>query len=139
MRRIVTTSFHDPPKAYSLIADEVLVLDAVLPLNSTERGRKNAIKAAMIRVVEVAEPGDVCCQDDIKFTCDPWGSPLEAGHVTLLTERKSESHACPQAFRFGDIQTGQAIVAQWKSTRQRCCYGWTKLPMIDYPAGRHLT
>ncbi len=22
MRRIVTTSFHDPPKAYSLIADE---------------------------------------------------------------------------------------------------------------------
>ncbi len=138
MRRIVTTSFGLAPWGYGEIADEVLVLPAVVPLNSTKRGRKNAIKQAMIAVVEAANPGDVCCQDDIEFTRDPWESPLEAGHVTLLTNRQSELHACPRAFRFGDIQTGQAIVDQWLRCGSRCCYGWTKLPMIEHLAGRHM-
>ena len=142
MRRIVTTSFGISPqvmKEYSSIADEVLILAAVTPLGPSERNRKNAIKEAMVRVVEAAKPGDICCQDDVEFTRDPWGSPLKEGQVTLLTDRQSEDHACPQAFRFADTATQARIIDEWRADRRRSCYGWTRIPMIEYLAGRHMT
>ncbi len=136
MRRLVTVG--TPPNQYTELSDTMLVLAPVVPADGTEAARRAAIKEAMIQVVEAADPGDVCCQDDVEFSGDPWGTPLEAGHVTLLTRRQSASHACPRAFRFADVETRRSIVAAWRADPRRACNGWTGLPMVESVVGRHL-
>ena len=120
-------------------ADEVLVSQPIEPTRYGEKARRDAIKLAMISAVEKAEPGDVVMQGDVVFRSDPFGSPLEAGKITILNPawRLDAEHYCPQAFRFPDAATAEAIIAAWTTLRRQACTAWSHLPKIHYECAIH--